>query len=486
MKSYKTLLFLLSIFLILGIIWIFFPKNDLNINGLKLRFPSYSKATIPDTTAKIDVDSVLQHIQESFIMTCSESQIDTLNYFRNFLTKNPNRIYLPNNNYQYFDTLFQLFEQSDSTNSTYRIMHYGDSQIELDRISSVLRENLQTLFSGNGVGMIPAIQKIPTVSISQKTSGALTRYIIYGDSTTQRASHSRYGIMGHFSALSGKCVISFKTTKHSYAQNKVKEISRISLLIGNNSENFTAKLQCDTFPCTSKTCNAKSGVSMLTWEFPCNIQKGTLSLEGNADIYAILLDGRNGIALDNNPLRGCSGTIFTKIDKETMRQSFTLLNTKLIILQFGGNRMPSISNATSINAYMKQIERQITYFKEVAPMAKILFIGPSDMGKSVNGTIKTWPKLPELNDSLKSVTLRNDVAYWDMFNVMGGENSMVRWVQHQPPYATSDYIHFTHHGANEIGKVLSKSFETYYNFYKLRKILPNDSVINFIKNDTIK
>jgi hypothetical protein len=122
----------------------------------------------------------------------------------------------------------------------------------------------------------------------------------------------------------------------------------------------------------------------------------------------------------------------------------------------------------------------------VAPKAKLLFIGPSDMGKSVNGTIKTWPKLPELNDSLKSISLRNNVAYWDMFNVMGGENSMIRWVQHQPAFATSDYIHFTHHGANEIGNVLSKSFETYYNFYNLRKTLPNDSVINFIKNDTIK
>ena len=484
MKSQKILIFILSVFILLGIIWLFFPKNNLTIKGINLRFPSYSKSINSDSTSSIDIDSVLLNANQSFIMTCSNNQIDTLNYFKNFLTKNPNRIYLPNNDYQFFDTLFQLFENSDST--IYRIMHYGDSQIELDRISSILRQNIQTLFSGNGVGMIPAIQKIPSVSISQKASGNLTRYIIYGDSTTKRAPHYRYGLMGHFSCIKDNATITFKTSSHSHAQENVKRISRVSLLLGNNSENFIAKLQCDTFPNISKKCNVNSGASLLTWDFPCNIKKGTLTIEGCADIYAILLDGNNGVAVDNNALRGCSGTIFTKIDKEIMAQSFELLNTRLIILQFGGNRMPSITNTSSINAYTKQIERQFNYFKEVAPKAKLLFIGPSDMGKSVNGTIKTWPKLLELNDSLKSISLRNNVAYWDMFNVMGGENSMIRWVQHQPAFATSDYIHFTHHGANEIGNVLSKSFETYYNFYNLRKTLPNDSVINFIKNDTIK
>ncbi len=486
MKSYKTLLFLLSVFCLLGIIWFIFPKNDLNIGGVKLRFPSYAKAIEPDTIAKIDVDSVLENIQKSFVMTCSESQLDSLTYFRDFLTKNPNRIYLPENDYQYFDAMFRLFEQADSTQTTYRVMHYGDSQIELDRISAVLRQSLQTLFGGGGVGITPAIQKIPSVSISQKTSGALTRYIVYGDSTTQRASHERYGVMAQFSALTGKANITFRQTTHSQAQERVKNFSRISLLVGNNSEGFSATLQADTFPARQRICPTDTSVSLLTWEFPHDIKKGTFQLEGNAEIYALLVDGEHGVAVDNNPLRGCSGTIFTRIDRETMRQSFALLNTQLIILQFGGNRMPSINSRANISAYMRQIRRQIDYFKSVAPEARLLFIGPSDMGKSVDGTITTWPNLPELNDSLKVTALQQGIAYWDMFNVMGGKNSMVRWVQHQPPFATSDYIHFTHQGANEIGEVLSKSFETYYQFYQLRQTMPNDSVIKFIHNDTLR
>jgi hypothetical protein len=68
-----------------------------------------------------------------------------------------------------------------------------------------------------------------------------------------------------------------------------------------------------------------------------------------------------------------------------------------------------------------------------------------------------------------------------MFHVMGGENSMVQWVNHNPPLGGPDYIHFSNRGAAEIGTMLAHAFNTYYNFYKIRKSIPGDSVLNFIR-----
>ena len=123
---------------------------------------------------------------------------------------------------------------------------------------------------------------------------------------------------------------------------------------------------------------------------------------------------------------------------------------------------------------MEQITAQLQYFHEVAPQAKLLFIGPSDMGKSVNGRVVTWPRLPELVDSLKSTALRNDAAYWDLYRMMGGENSMVQWVKHNPPLAGPDYIHFTPAGAQAVGEAFTQSLLTYYDFYQLRKTYPQE------------
>ena len=131
---------------------------------------------------------------------------------------------------------------------------------------------------------------------------------------------------------------------------------------------------------------------------------------------------------------------------------------------------------TVIEQYQEQIARQIQYFHEVAPQAKILFIGPSDMGKSVNGRIVTWPRLPEMVDSLKATALRNDAAYWDLFRMMGGENSMGQWVKHSPALAGPDYIHFTPAGAQKVGDAFTRSLLTYFDFYQLRKTLPSGRV----------
>lgn len=479
MRPIRTLLFILTTILLLGVIWYFFPSEGLAIGNHTLRFPSYADDATPKQE-NIDVDIVINKVNKSFEMTCSDNLLDSMRFFRSYLKENPNRIYLPNDDYTFFDTLFYQLEHADEEGKIYRVIHYGDSQIEMDRISSMLRQKLQEFFGGSGPNMIPAIQPVGSISVSQDATN-LTRYMVYGNAL--RAPHNRYGVMSQFGQVTGSGSISFTQTTLSQAFEKVKEISTVSVLLGKNNEGFAATLQCDKLNPETKVLHANDSISLITWELPTNVKHGTITFKGKADIYAVLLDGGSGIAVDNIALRGCSGTIFTRIDENTLHQSFKLLNTRLIIMQFGGNRMPGIKTTNNITPYMAELEKQIRYIQRIAPQASILFIGPSDMGKSYNGKMGTWKNLPELNDSLRVMTLRNGVAYWDMFNVMGGEGSMAQWVKHKPPMAGPDYIHFTFKGAQEIGSNLAKSFTTYYDFYKLRQHVPSEKVIEFINLD---
>jgi len=482
MKPIKTLIFIFSVMLLLVVGWLVFPANGLPLGRLTLRFPSYAEKLGENQVEEVDVDAVMDDVKKSFEMTCSETMYDSLLFFRDYLTENPNRIYLPDDDYTFFDSLFAQFERAQAEGKTYRVMHYGDSQIEMDRISSVFRQKLQELFGGSGPNMIPAIQTVSTISVSQHATN-LKRYTLYGDSTTRRANHNRYGVMSQFGQVSGQGSVSFSQTSHSQAFEKAKQISSVSVLLGRNSQDFTLSLKCDTLTTVPKVLDANDSVSLVTWRLPVNVKKGFINFKGNAEIYAVLLDGDPGVALDNVALRGCSGTIFTRINEAVLRQSFDLLDTRLIILQFGGNRMPGIAGSKNIASYMNELEKQIDYLKQVAPQCTFLFIGPADMGKSYNGKMGTWRGLPELNDSLRAMALRNDVAYWDMFHVMGGEGSMAQWVKHSPPMAGPDYVHFTFRGAQEIGSDLAKSFTTYYDFYKLRQHVPNQEVIDFVNRD---
>ena len=481
MKTSRTLLFILAVFLLLGISWFFFPAEGIAVGQKSLRFPSYAQDKLgPDEV--VDVDAVRENVTKSFEMSVSETLLDSLDFYRDYLTVNPNRIHLPNNDYTYFDSMFYLMERAQTDHKVYRVMHYGDSQIEMDRITSVLRQRLQEMFGGSGPGMISAVKRIFSISINQSYSGSLVRYALVSDSTSHKASHGRYGIMTQFCQTNGQTTVSFSKTNNTQAYDKVKEISRVSVLFGNNSEGFKATLKSGDYLGETKTCPAKSTASMITWELPQSVEKGVITFQGSAEIYGIMLDGDYGVAVDNDALRGCSGTIFTRINKPLMKESFELTDTRLIILQFGGNRTPIIHNSNQISSYMRELDKQIKYFQEVAPQATLLFIGPADMSKSYNGKMGSYKCMTELNDSIKAMALSNNVAYWDMFHVMGGEGSMVQYVKHKPPLGSPDHIHFTFLGAQEMGSNLAKSLIIYHDFYEMRKRIGDDGTLREFMN----
>ena len=483
MKASRTLLFILSVFLLLGISWFVFPAEGLAVGGTTFHFPSYAEDKLGPEDA-LDVDSVRSQVSQSFEMSVSETLLDSLEFYRDYLTINPNRIHLPNNDYTYFDSLFYILEHARENHKIYRVMHYGDSQIEMDRITSVLRQRMQEVFGGSGPSMISAVKRISSISLTQSYSGNLVRYALVSDSLSRKASHNRYGVMTQFCQTNGTSTVSFSTSKNSQAYDKVREISTVSVLMGNNSEGFKASLNADGYQGEPKQYPAKAGTTLITWKLPGNTTKGTITFQGSAEIYAVMLDGDYGVAVDNDALRGCSGTIFTRINKDLLAESFEAIDTRMIILQFGGNRTPILNNSKQIGSYMSELDRQVKFFQEVAPQATILFIGPADMAKSYNGKVRSYDCMPELNDSIKAMALRNNVAYWDMFNVMGGVGSMVQYVKHKPPLGSPDHIHFTFLGAQEIGSDLAKSLIIYHDFYQLRQRLDNDSTLmEFMNKD---
>ena len=483
MKAPRTLLFILSVFLLLGVSWLMFPAEGIAVGRTTLHFPSYAEDR-QGPEEVLDVDSVLNQVSQSFEMSVSETLLDSLEFYRDYLTINPNRIHLPNNDYTYFDDLFFTLEHAKENQKIYRVMHYGDSQIEMDRITSVLRQRMQEMFGGSGPSMISAVKRISSISLTQSYSGNLHRYALVSDSTSSKASHNRYGVMTQFCQTNGTSTVSFSRTKNSQAYEKVKEISTVSILMGNNSEGFKASLDADGIKFEPVQYPAKSGITLITWQLPHNVEKGTITFQGSAEIYAVMLDGGYGVAVDNDALRGCSGTIFTRINKELLAESFEMIDTKMIILQFGGNRTPILNNSKQISSYMSELDRQVKFFQEVAPQATILFIGPADMAKSYNGKLRSYDCMVELNDSIKGMALRNNVAYWDMFNVMGGEGSMVQYVKHKPPLGSPDHIHFTFLGAQEMGNDLAKSLIIYHDFYQLRQRINDDEMLmEFMNKD---
>ena len=268
MKSSSILAFVVSTLVLIVGLWFVMPAEGLAIGPATIRFASLEQGLAEAGETKVDVDAVLAEAQQR-LEIISSSRRDSVKYFKTFINESPERFYFPGDDYHFFDDIFRSFESARRFGKTYRIMHYGDSQIEMDRISLVLRDSLQAHFGGTGVGLIPAVQRVPTYSTNQSWSGSMTRYIVFGDSTTVRAPHKGYGLMAQFSRVTGSATVSVRPTRNKSASERVKTFSRISMLVGNSSGDFKVSIKCDTLkPIVRNTEVAAGSVDLLTWDLP--------------------------------------------------------------------------------------------------------------------------------------------------------------------------------------------------------------------------
>lgn len=470
MKPVKITIFIVATFALLACLTVIYPNDGIVIGKMKLRFPTLMDVLQPaNASAPVNADALLSEAESQLDNMMAEAQAadneeaEAMAKFEKFFSQNPARIYFPDNDNTFFDPLFRALDSARQ--KPVRIIHYGDSQIEIDRISASLRECLQSRFGGYGPGMLPVIQTVPTVSVHQTCSNTeLPRYLLYGPDAYRTKSY-RYGIMAQMTQISGPVTCTFAACGYKDTQEHVKKFSKVSVLVGNVTQRLSVTVNAGSYSST-QTVDPMTSSKQLTFNIGSNVSRATVTMNGTAEIYGIMLDGSKGVALDNIPMRGCGGTIFTGINSAQPTQFCRDNNVRLVIMQYGGNAMGYIKSKESRDKYIESLGKQIERIKQWAPNAQILFIGPSDMSTSIDGTMQTYPHLPTVVNEIKKMALAHGAAYWDLYAAMGGKNSMVQWTK--SGLAGSDYVHFTTQGANKVSALLKQSILIYHSYFQHR------------------
>lgn len=351
---------------------------------------------------------------------------------------------------------FESAENANKNEEQVRVMHYGDSQIEADRITRLVRNELQKSFGGYGPGLIAPVEIVPTGAIVQSADDAWKRFTIYGKKDSS-ITHQRYGVLGSFAQNdSTPARLNFAPSRMGHAL--VKRYDQVRLFYTNADED--AQLVVSKNDSTILSRNLKADSASHTLNLPIHSGLGEVTMEiqdASVEIQALSFESKKGLLVDNIPMRGSSGTIFRKIDRKQFAQQLKTLNPSLVLLQYGGNSVPYVRDSTQASNYGKWMRSQIRLFQQVLPEAAIIVIGPSDMATKIDGEFTTYPYLEAVRDALKSAALDLGCGYWDLYEVMGGRNSMEAWVAADPPLAGPDYVHFTPKGANKVAELFMKA-----------------------------
>jgi lysophospholipase L1-like esterase len=493
-SPFTTFLTLITVLaLLLGVMYVF-PEEGVKLGGVNIEFPTIKDFFVPemedDSLASMEKD-----LAELFDSNVVVSQIDSavIKHRLDSLKNYRQSIQINAKGKASINSFFAALENAKK--KKVRIMHYGDSQIEADRITSLLRNELQKKFGGYGVGLFPIIQVARKMSVNTEFSENWKRYPGFGrkDSTV---THKKYGALMAFcryapiptttiisDSISHEAWVKIKKPRASYGRTKTHTLMKVFLSNSHTNINYT--ITADGVEVKSGVIPPNTPFQTITANFASTPEEVLLSFKGSdsPDVYGISLEGGSGVVMDNIPLRGSSGTIFTKQDATLLGNMYASLSPDLIIMQFGGNTIPYIKTDKGPKDYGRWFKSQINFMKRLNPGAAIIVIGPSDMSVKDKTEYVTYPYLEDVRDAMKDAALSSGCLFWDMYEVMGGKNSMPKWVEADPPLAAKDYIHFSPKGA----KKMAQEFNTkLFDLYKLYKDPNYKKELAPIANDSIK
>ena len=487
---WQILVFLLSVLLALGTIAYFFPPEGLEIAGQKISFPTLASYFDQKKTEKTDISKIIALADAEDQLTESKPNQDSAKPLSKvdssarkqveYLEVNDPSIKLitslqfKDSNRTSLDNFFEALAGASSETPAIRILHYGDSQIEGDRITDYLRQKLQNNFGGRGPGLIAAMPVAQSVGIRQSWSDNWDRYTNFA-AVDKRVPHKNFGVAAGFCRYAAfndtisdkKAWLRIKT--NSSAGPSVSNYRAVKMFYAAPRKKVAVEFHENGVLKKQDTLSSKGNFNVMQFALTQAPNTFELKFEGkdSPDIYGLSLENGDGVMVDNFGLRGSSGTFFNQLNLSHLKLFFDYLNTRLIILQFGGNALPALKDEQMCVNFGNYLRSQINSIKKILPGVSVLVIGPSDMSIKQGDSYVTYPLLENLRDAIRLAAFQTNSAFFDMYDCMGGKNSMISWVDQG--IAATDYIHFSPAGARKIAVLLYSAIMSDYNSFIQKK-----------------
>lgn len=330
-----------------------------------------------------------------------------------------------------------------------RIAFYGDSFIEGDIFCGSFRDSLQAVFGGRGVGFVPITSSVAgfrkTIKHSfdnWRTSNLISRT----DSTAE------YGPAGYcFVPLEGNWV-EYRPARQRF----LREFNTVKLYYKNYRKAAVRfSINEDT---TQWVVPLRRSSALQEWVYK---GKGLKSIRFTFEpfdslrLFGASFEGGSGVYVDNFSLRGNSGISLTGISRSMLSKFNTYRGYKLVILQFGLNMV--VEDSLNYRAYVKRMVRVIDNMKKAFPEASFLLLSVSDRSSNSRGRFETMNAIPAMRNAQRMIAQETGIAFWDLFEAMGGMNSMVRFVTAKPALAAKDYTHVNFNGGRKLAHALAGS-----------------------------
>jgi lysophospholipase L1-like esterase len=373
------------------------------------------------------------------------------------------------------EALYPFFNKVSNRNQELvRIIHWGDSHIQMGYMSEIMRIGIDSLYGLNGFGTVfpyKAANYNPNHSFTKIKRGKWIGGNIMKDTLSQSS-----GFMGFWvKTFDTSANIQFGISKTAIFQEGHTHVKIFHTSDTNTNFEFTGmNLKLDSsavfkpvFLNSYKT-SIEQNWSVTELIFEQSIDIIEINISNNLTNTGVNIHGaifeqswEKGITYNNCGVGGAQLKHLSQNSSIPVQQ-LKVLNPQLIIISFGSNE--SYTTQFDNIQYRNSINNLIEEIKIYLPNTSVLFTGPPDT-RSKNRYPRNTNAICSI---LKELSIEKGFAYWDLRTAMGGDGSIINWLSKGA--ASADKLHFTKKGYALHGKWLIDAInKEYVKYLKMAK-----------------
>lgn len=367
-------------------------------------------------------------------------------------------------------TFLRLSELGGDRTKKFVVVHFGDSHIQGDHFSGMIRRNFQGAFGNGGEGILfpySLCKSFGPKTLTSTSTGTWT-----WSTVLKNPGNENVGITGYtLITQDTNATVSFSFS----SDETVATIFDAEIWYGGTNVNLTTttsgmKIELDT-------TNFGTGLRRAVIRNYSRGQKLTLrfkrkSKQGNfsANFYGIAFRDTSNGGLQYNRC-GVVGATFLQL---IAQEEFTVRHLKamqpdLILFSYGSNE--SYNAGIDMKKYSATVDEFISGLREEFPETGIVITSPPDTRSGGRFPVNTQA----ITDSFRVICERRKCTFWDMHAVMGGDASVYFWLNNG--LARKDKLHFTKSGYELQGNLFSAAFlESYSATYNEGNLIQRDIV----------
>jgi lysophospholipase L1-like esterase len=174
-------------------------------------------------------------------------------------------------------------------------------------------------------------------------------------------------------------------------------------------------------------------------------------------VYGVTIEPRSGVVVDNFSFRGITGLELAKLDSDMLRELESENNYDLVVLEYGANLMFRPDDV-DYSWYRRHIISVVSRLHKAMPHTEFLVVSTADRAFNYASKWRTATGIDNLVKTQAETAYRNNAAFFNLYQSMGGPGTMVRWADSSPALANKDYVHPNFLGADALGNMLYEAF----------------------------